>query len=76
MSDRVETYSSAGLRVLFMNFWTCFHASYKSIFYWYHPKMHQLEMATRRKWESTKDLPLRKVISKKYKEKDEFFNPM
>lgn len=76
MSDRVETYSSAGLRVLFMNFWACFHASYKSIFYWYHPKMHQLEMATRRKWESTKDLPLRKVISKKYKEKDEFFNPM
>ena len=72
MSDRVETYGSAG----FMNFWTCFHASYKSIFYWYYPKMHQLEMAIRRKWKLTKDLPLRNVILKKYKEKGEFFNPM
>ena len=58
------------------DFWTCFHASYKSISIWYHLKMHQLEMVIRRKWESTKDLLLVNVIFKKYKEKDEFFNPM
>ena len=37
--------------------------------------MHTLEMAIRRKWESTKDLPLVNVILKKFKEKDKYFKP-
>ena len=37
--------------------------------------MHLLEMALRKKLEATKDLPLVKVILKKFKEKDEYFNP-
>ena len=62
---------------LFLNlydFWTYFHASYKTLFIWYHPKMHLLEMALRKKWEATKDLPLVNIILKKFKEKDEYFN--
>ena len=58
-----------------MKTWTCFHALYKTIFIWYHPQMHTLEMAIRRKWESTKYLPLVNVILKKFKEKDEYFKP-
>ena len=38
--------------------------------------MHTLEMAIRRKWESTKYVPLVNVILKKFKEKDEYFKPM
>ena len=56
------------------NFWTCFHAKYKSIFIWYHPKMTMLEKTIRKKWEKTKDLPLVNIIFKKIKEKDEYFN--
>lgn len=32
-------------------------------------------MNIRRKWKETKDLPLVNIIFKKYKEKDDFFNP-
>ena len=63
---------------LFLNlyhFWTCFHASYKILFIWYHCKMHLLEMALKKKWEATKDLPLVNIILKKIKEKDKYFNP-
>ena len=35
------------------NFWTCFHAKYKIIFIWYHPKMAMLEKTIRTKWEKT-----------------------
>ena len=55
------------------DFWTFFHAQYKSIFIWYHPKMAMLEKTIRKKWEKTKDLPLANVILKKLMEKDEYF---
>ena len=58
------------------NFWSCFHMSYKTLFIWYHPKMAQLEKAIRRKWVTTKDLPLVNIVLKKFKEKDNYFNPM
>ena len=58
------------------DFWSCFHMSYKTLFIWYHPKMAQLKMAIRRKWETTKDLPLVNIVLKKVKEKDSCFNPM
>ena len=58
------------------DFWTCFHAKYKSIFIWYHPKMAMLEKTIRKKWEKTKDLHLVDVILNKIKEKDEYFNPI
>ena len=63
---------------LFLNlydFWTCFHATYKTLFIWYHPKTHLLEMALRKKWEVTKDLPLVNIILKKIKENDKYLNP-
>ena len=43
------------------------------IFYWYGHKIWKLEMSIRRKW--SKDLPLVNIIIKKFKEKDEIFNP-
>ena len=58
------------------DFWTCFHARYKSIFICYHPKMAMLEKTIKKKWEKTKDLPLVNVILKKIKEKDKYFNPI
>ena len=58
------------------DFWSCFHMSYKTLFIWYHPKMAQLEKAIRRKWVTTKDLPLVNIVLKKFKEKDNYFNPM
>ena len=57
---------------LFLNlydFWTCFHATYKTLFRWYHPKTHLLEMALRKKWEATKDWPLVNIILKILKKK-------
>ena len=50
--------------------------SYKTLFIWYHSKMAQLEKAIRRKWVTTKDLPLVNIVLKKFKEKDNYFNPM
>ena len=32
-------------------------------------------MAIRKKWETTKDLPLGNIILKKIKEEDNYFNP-
>ena len=58
------------------DFWSCFHMSYKTLFIWYHPKMAQLEKAIRRKWVTTKDLPLVNIVLKKFKEKDNYFNLM
>ena len=58
------------------DFWSCFHMSYKTFFIWYHPKMAQLEMAIRRKWVTTKVLPLVNIVLNKFKEKDNYFNPM
>ena len=55
------------------DFWSCFHMSYKTLFIWYHPKMAQLEKAIRRKWVTTKDLPLVNIVLKKFKEKDNYF---
>ena len=57
------------------DFWTCYHASYKILVIWYHPKMHLLEMVIKIKWETTKDLPLVNIILTKFKEKDNYFNP-
>ena len=91
MTDTLDTYGSANLRVLFMNdergkmiktdslfenlydFWTSYHHRSNSLFYWYGHKIWKLEMSIRRKW--SKDLPLVNIIIKKFKEKDEFFNP-
>ena len=91
MTDHLETYGSANLRVLFMNdergkmvktdslfenlydFWTSYHDRNKSILYWYGHKIWKLEMSIQRKW--SKDLPLVNIIIKKFKEKDEIFNP-
>ena len=56
------------------DFWTSFHDPNKNIFYWYGQKVCALEMSIRRKWNS-KVLLLVNVILKKYKEKDEFFDP-
>ena len=56
------------------DFWTSFHDHNKSIFYWYGQKICALEMSIRRKWNS-KVLLLVNIILKKYKEKDEFFDP-
>ena len=50
--------------------------SYKTLFIWYHPKIAQLEKTIRRKWETTKDLPLVNIVLKKFKEKDNYFNLM
>ena len=58
------------------DFWSCFDMSYKTFFIWYHPKMAQLEMAIRRKWVTTKVLPLVNIVLNKFKEKDNYFNPM
>ena len=57
-------------------FWICFHMPYKTLFIWYHLKMAQLEKAIRRKWVTTKDLPLVNIVLKKFKEKDNYLNPM
>ena len=56
------------------NFWTCYHASHKMLFIRYHPKMHLLKMAIRKKWETTKYLPLVNITLKKFEEKDNYFN--
>ena len=89
MAHHLETYGSAKFFIndekgreikndtLFENlydFWTSFHDTNKSIFYWYGQKIWMLEMSIRRKWDP-KVLPLINIIFKKYKEKDEFFNP-
>ena len=58
------------------NFCSCFHMSYKTLFIWYHSEMTQFEKAIRRKWVTTKDLPLVNIVLKKFKEKDNYFNPM
>ena len=50
--------------------------SYKTLFIWYHPKIAQLEKTIRRKWVTTKDLPLVNIVLKKFKEKDNYFNLM
>ena len=50
--------------------------SYKTLFIWYHPKMAQLDKALRRKWVTTKDLPLVNIVLKEFKEKDNYFNSM
>ena len=69
--DRIKT------DTLFENlydFWTSYHDSNKSIFKWYGQTIWKLEMSIRKKWNS-KVLPLVNIIFKKYKEKDNFFNP-
>ena len=58
------------------NFCSCFHMSYKTLFIWYHSEMTQFEKAIRRKWVTTKDLPLVNIVLKKFKEKDNYFNLM
>ena len=58
------------------DFWKFFHMSYKTLFIWHHPKMAQLEKAIRGKWVATKDVPLVNIVLKKFKEKDNYFNPM
>ena len=56
------------------DFWTSYHDQNKSIFSWHSSKICKLEMNIRRKWKS-KDLPKINIIIKKYREKDDFFNP-
>ena len=91
MTDHLETHGSANLRVLFMNgergkmiktdspfenhcdFWTSYYDRNKSLFYWYGHKIWKLEISIRTKW--SKDLPLVNIIIKRFKEKDELFNP-
>ena len=91
MTNHLETHGSTNLRVLFMNdergkmiktdslfenlydFCTSYHDRNKSLFYWYGHKIWKLEMSIKRK--QSKDLPLVNIIIKKFKEKDEFFNP-
>ena len=92
MAVQLETYGSAKLRVVFMDyergdrintdtlfenlydFWTSYHDSNKSISKWYRQKIRKFEMSIRKKW-NPKVLPLVNIIFKKYKEKDDFFNP-
>ena len=69
--DRIKT------DTLFENlydFWTSYHDSNKSIFKQYGQNIWKLEMSIRKKW-NPKVLPLVNIIFKKYKEKDDFFNP-
>ena len=56
------------------DFSTSYQDSNKSIFKWYGQKIWKLEMSIRKKW-NPKVLPLVNIIFKKYKEKDDFFNP-
>ena len=58
----------------FYDFWTSYHDSNKSIFKWYGQKIWKLELSIRKKW-NPKVLLLVNIIVKKYKEKDDFFNP-
>ena len=51
-----------------------FHDPNKSIFWWYGQKLWKLKMTIRKKW-NAKVLPLANIIFKKYREKDEHFNP-
>ena len=69
MTDYFETYGSANLRVVIMDFWTSYHDSNKKLFWWYPQKIWKLEMSIRKKWNSTV-LPLANIIFKKYREKD------
>ena len=55
------------------DFWTSYHDRNESLFYWYGHKIWKLKMSIKRKW--PKDLPLVNIIIKKFKEKDEIFNP-
>ena len=69
--DRIKT------DTLFENlydFWTSYHDSNKSIFKQYGQNIWKLEMSIRKKW-NPKVLPLVNIIFKKYKEKDDLFNP-
>ena len=69
--DRIKT------DTLFENlydFWTSYHNSNKSIFKWYRQKNWKLEMSIRKKW-NPNVLLLVNIIFKKYKEKEDLFNP-
>ena len=56
------------------DYWTSYHNPNRKFFWWYDQKLWRLEMCIRRKW-NRKTLPLVNIIIKKYKEKDEFFDP-
>ena len=84
MSDYLETYGSANLRVPFMEDErgkrikedALFENLYpnKTPFWWYLQKIWNIEMTIRKK-QDAKVLPLANIIFKKYREKDKFFNP-
>ena len=57
------------------NYWTSHHNPNRRFFWWYDKKLWRLEKCVHRKW-NRKALPLVNIIIKKYKERDEFFNPM
>ena len=55
-------------------YWKSYHDPNRKFFWWYDQKLWRLEMCIRRKW-NWKTLPLVNIIIKKYKEKDELFDP-
>ena len=89
MSD--NTYGSVGLRIEVLNnrnggfikkdtffnnlydYWTRFNDPNKLYLWWYPHLLRKLEINIRRKW--TKDFPKVNIVLKKYREKNEFFDP-
>ena len=90
MADHLETYANLRVifmndergkniktDTLFENlydYWTSYHNPNKSLFWWYDQKLWKLEMTIKKKW-NAKVLPLVNIIFKKYRDKDEHFDP-
>ena len=74
--ERGKLIKSDSLYINLCDYWTCFHASNSIVlFTWYHPKMALLEKNIRKKLKTMKDLPFDNIVLKKFREKDEYFNP-